>query len=138
VDGEYGGVVGELGGDGDRGARRGVTAGVREQVGHDLVETLLVADDDDRLRWQLQLPMVAGGNDLCIGDGIAGEAGQVDRPPVEWAAGVQAGEQEEILDQRRHPSGLDHDLSHGVPVELGIALAEAQLCVAVDRGQRRT
>ena len=137
MDGEDRGVVCSRGGDGDGGAGRGVTAGVGEQVGDDLMQALLVADHDDRFGRQVEFPMVAGGNDAGVGDRVEGEPGQVDRAAVERPAGVQAGEQQEVFDQRRHASGLDHDLSHGVPVELGIALAEAQLCVAVDRGERR-
>ena len=65
---------------------------------------------------------------------------EVDRAPLEGTAGVEARQQQQVLDQRRHPLGLDLDLAHGLPQGGGLVLgtgAPGQLGVPLDGRQRR-
>ena len=63
----------------DRGARRGVRAGVGKQIRQHLVQPGLVADDDDRLVGQVQRPLVIRSGDVGVADGVDDQPRQVDR-----------------------------------------------------------
>ena len=124
-----------------RGAGRGVLAGVGQQVGDHLVQPQLVAGDDggestrssgtsSRHRW-------SGADDPRVRDRLDEQPGQVDRLAFERPAGVQAGEQQQVLDQRRHPAGLLLDLVEGgAEHRRVVGSAAGQLGVAGDRRQR--
>ena len=111
-------------------------AGVAEQVGDHLVEPLLVAGHRDGLVGELQLPAVVGGEHAGVGDGLEQQPGDVDLGALERAAGVEAGEQEQVLDQRGHPVGLGLDLGEGRG-ERGrvVRRTTGQLGVPVDGGE---
>ena len=82
--------------------------------------------------------LVVGRQHAGIGDGLDEEAGQVDGLARQRAAGVEAGQQQQVLDQRGHPARLLLDLGQrgvgGGPV---VGPAAGQLGVASDRGERR-
>ena len=90
-------------GDGDGGAGRGVLGGVAHQVGQDLVQAVLVAADDDGLAGQFEQPAVAGGGDAGVAGGVDGQPGQVHGLAGQRAAGVELGEQQQLVDQHAHP-----------------------------------
>ena len=124
--------------DGDRGAGGGVLAGVGQQVGDDLVQPLLVAGDLDRLLGQRQPPLVVGGEHPGVRDRLDQQPGQVHGFADERTAGVEAGQQQQVLHQRGHPAGLLLDLGQGgVGRRRVVGPAAGQLGVAGDRGQRR-
>ena len=143
VVGEAGAVVvdGEatrVGGDGDGGAGGRVLAGVGQQVRHDLVQALLVAGDLHGLLGQREPPLVVGGQHPGVGDGLDEESGEVDGFADERAAGVEAGEEQQVLDQGGHPPGLLLDLGQRrVGRRPVVGAAAGELGVAGDRRQRR-
>ena len=91
---------------GDGGAVRGVPSGVAQQVGEDLVQPVLVAEDEHRVVGQFEDPAVAGAGDLGVACRLDGQPGHVDRLAVERAAGVEPGEQQQVVDEDAHPLGL--------------------------------
>ena len=94
--------------------------------------------DLDRLLGQVELPPVAGVDDPRVGDRLDEQPGQVDRVPLERPAGVEPGQQQQVLDQRGHPRRLLLDLVERGPRRGGVVGTTAgQLGVAGDRGQRR-
>ncbi len=88
----------------DRDARAGgrVGAGVRQQVGEHLVQPGRIAGDLDRLVRQLQMHRVLGAGGMRIADRVDHERGEIDGRPVDGAAGVEPGEQQQVLDQAGH------------------------------------
>ena len=92
--------------DGHRGARRRVRAGVGEQVGEHLGEPRRVAGHRDRLVGQVELPAVVRARGVRVAHGVEDQAGQVDVGALQRPSGVEPGEQQQVLDQRRHPLGL--------------------------------
>ena len=126
-------------GDGHGGAGGRVLARVGQQVGDDLVKAGLVPGDLDRygVVGQLQLPPVVGREDPRVLDGLEQEAGEVDRLLRQRPAAVETGEEQEVLDQRRHPGGFLLDLGQCGLGRSGILAAARQLGVADDRRQRR-
>ncbi len=90
-------------GDGDGGAVGGVPGGVAHQVGQDLVQPVLVAADQDRFAGQFQDPAVAGGGDAGVAGGVDGQPGQVDGFAGQRPAGVELGEQQQLVDEHAHP-----------------------------------
>ena len=123
--------------DRDGRARRGVAARVAEQVGDQLVEPLDVTGHGHRLLGQPQLPPVVGCDDARVGDRLEQQPGHVDLGALERAAGVQPGEQEQVLDQAGHPVGLGLHLGEGRGEGGGVVRrTTGQLGVAVDGGQR--
>ena len=131
------GVLGDA--DGDRRARGRVPAGVVEQVGQHLVQPLLVAGRDHRLVGQVELPPVVRADDAGVAHGLEGQPGEVDLVAGQRSARVEAGEQQQVLDQAGHPGRLGLDLGHRERQLLGVgrAGAAAQLGVPVDGRQRR-
>jgi hypothetical protein len=49
---------------------------------------------------------------LGIVHGVAGDRQQIDRFPLQGALCIQAGQQQEVLHQQPHPSGLALDPPH--------------------------
>ena len=83
------------------------------------------------------------GRSLCGGarvlHGVGGDRRQVDRQAVERPSLVDAGEQQQLVDQDAHALGLLLDAAHG-RLEVGGAVfgaAMEELGVAADRGERR-
>ena len=68
-----------------------------------------------------------------VAHGIEDEAGEVDLGAFQRPSGVEAGEQEEVLHQRRHPLGLRGDAGQGVRRLVRQRSAAGQLGVAADR-----
>ena len=64
-----------------------------------------------RVLGQLEPPAVVGGEHPGVGDRLEQQPGQVHRLPLQRPAGVEAGEQQQVLDQRGHPAGLLLDLA---------------------------
>ena len=90
----------------DHGARRGVHSCVAQQVGQHLVQPRRVALDEHGFVGQIKVPVVVGPGDVGVGEGVDGQLGQVDLFTFERAAGVEARQQQQILDEVRHPLGL--------------------------------
>ena len=57
--------------------------------------------------------VVVGGEHPRVADRLEQQVGQVDRLALQRAAGVEAGEEQQVLDQRGHPAGLGLDLVQG-------------------------
>ena len=120
----------------DGAAGGGVLAGVGQQVGDDLVQPRLVAGDGERRVGQGQPPLVVGVDDARVVDRLEQQPGQVDGLALERAARVEAGQQEQVLDQPGHPRRLGlHLVERGAG---GLRAAAGELGVAGDRRQRRT
>ena len=113
-------------------------AGVGEEVGQQLVQAGLVAGDLDGLLREVELPRVLRRGGVRVADGVDREEGEVDRLALERPAGVEAGEEEQVLDELLHPQRLGLDPADGVGDGggHGVRLAAGQLGVAADRGER--
>ena len=135
-----------------------VDPGVGQEVDDDLAQAGLVADDQRRLGQevlsllrrgvgrrlqdgQIQLPVVVGAGCAGVGHRVHQETDQVHLLAAQLAPGVQAGQQQQVLDERRHPHRLGvHALQGigGLLRQVGVGpLAADELGVAADRGQRR-
>ena len=97
-----------------RRAGRGVPGRVGQQVRGDLVQPQLVADHLVRrvhgVVGHVQAPPVVRRHHAGVRDRLQQQPGQVDRLPLQRPAGVEPGEQQQVLDQRGHPAGLLLDL----------------------------
>ena len=98
----------------------------------------LVAGDDDGLVGQVQRPLVVGARDVRVADGVDDEPGQIDLFAFQRPPGVQAREQQHVLDELGHPLGLGLDPAHRVGDVVGqvVAFALRQFGIAANRGQR--
>src|SRR5450432_110578 len=83
--------------DGYRAAGRGVGARVGEQVGEHLVQPVLVTAEGDRLAGQVEDPLVGGAGYPRVVGGLERQPGEVDQLVGEWAAGVEPGEQQQVV-----------------------------------------
>ena len=95
-----------------------------------------VAGHRDGLVGQVELPAVVRARGVGVAHGVEDEAGEVDVGALQRPSGVEAGEQEQVLDQRRHPLGLRGDARQGVRGVVRERPAAGQLGVAADRGER--
>ena len=122
-----------------RGARRGVRTGVGQQVDQHLVQLARIAEDADGLAGDVQLPPVVRARDVRVADGVDHQPGQVDPLARQRPAGVEPGQQQQVLDQRGHPARLGLDAAHRVRDVRRhlLAAAAGQLGVTADRGERR-
>jgi len=111
---------------------------VTEQVGDDLVQSRRVALDLDGLVGQVELPDVVGRGGMGVADRVDDHLGEVDGLVVERTAGVQAGEQQQVVDQRGHPDRLGLDPADRVGDPLGdrLLFTAGQLRIPSDRGER--
>ncbi len=117
---------------------RGVDAGVGKQIGHHLVQPCRITGDDHGLFGQVELPLVIRSRDVGVTDRVDRQPRQVHRFAFQRAAGVQASEQQQVLDQARHPRGLGRDPTHRLRHRLAvIAHPLGEFGVAADRGKRR-
>ena len=124
--------------DPDGGGRRGVLAALASEVGRHLAQAQLVAQHDGRAR-RRPGDRPVGLHGPGVGDGVGGDDGQVDRLALERPALVEAGQQQQVVDEDAHAGRLLLDPAHGhgqVGRTLGRPPAE-QLGVAPDGGQRR-
>ena len=131
--------------------------GVGQKVDNDLTQAGLVADDQWRLGQevlglvrrgvgrrlqdgQVQPPVVGGAGRTGVGHRVHQETDQVHLLAAQLAPGVQAGQQQQVLDERRHPHRLGVHALQGVGGllrKVGIGpLPADELGVAADRGQR--
>jgi hypothetical protein len=102
-DGERGGHThAEL----DSGPRRSVSAGVGEQVRHHLAQPVVVAEDGHRFGRQLEDPHVVAPGNLRVVHRVDREPAEIDLAARKRPAGVQAGQQEQIVDEDAHPDRL--------------------------------
>ncbi len=98
------------------------------------MQPLLVAQDLDRLVGQREPPRVVRRDDAGVVDRLHEQARQVDGLADQGPAGVEPGEQQQVLHQVGHPRGLALDLvQRGGP---GLGLAPGELGVAGDGRQR--
>ena len=113
-------------------------AGVGQQIGQHLMQAGFVADDNDRLVGQIQRPLVIGARDVGIADGVDDQPGQVDRLALQRSSGVQARQQQHVLDQLRHPLRFGLDPAHRVGDVVGqvVAFPLRQFGISANRGQR--
>ncbi len=124
--------------DGDGGAVGGVLARVGEHVGEHLVQPVLVAADEHRVVRQLKDPAVARAGDLGVAGRVDDQPGHVDRLGRQRAAGVEPGEQQQLVDQDAHPGRFRQHPAERVGDLLGrvARVAQRQLGVAADGRQR--
>ncbi len=120
------------------GPGRGVGPGVGEQVRDDLVQPELVRRHGDQLVGQRQGPGVVGAGGPAVADRVDQQRVQVGGLDVQRRAGVQPGQQQQVLDEPRHPIGLRLHPRHRVRGVRRDRLAAAlgELGVAPDGGQR--
>ena len=125
---------------GDRGAVRGVPPGVRQQVAEHLPQPVLVAEDKLRVVGQLEHPPMAAPGHLGVTRGVDGQPGHVDRLAAQRQAGVEPGEQQQVIDEDAHPGGLRKHPAEGVRHGLGgvAGVQHGQLRVAADGRQGST
>ena len=124
--------------DGDHGAWGGVLGGVAHQVGQHLVQPVLIAADHDRLAGQFEYPAVVGGGGPGVAGGVDGQPGQVHGFLGQRAAGVELGEQQQLVDQHAHPLGFRFDPAQRV-LDVGrdgARVAQREFGVAADGGER--
>ena len=88
---------------------RCVSPGVGQQVGHDLIQPMPIAEGADRFVGQRQAPGVLRSGRPGVADRIDHDLGEVDGLDVEVGTGIEPGEQQQIIDQMRHPLGLRLD-----------------------------
>ena len=122
----------------DGGAVRGVPSGVAEQVGKHLVQPVLVTADRHRVVGQLEDPAVAAAGDLGVAGGVDRQPGHVHRFPGQRAAGVEPGEQQQVVDEHAHPGGFRQYAAERVGDLLGgvAGAQQPEFGVAADGGQR--
>jgi len=122
----------------DAGAGRGVDPGVGQEVAGHLAEPGLVAGEH-QVVGMLEGHRPGRVDGRQVGQGVGGHGHQVDRPPFQGAALVEAGQEQQVLDEEAHAGGLVLDAAHGpgqVLGPLGRAPAE-QFGVPPDGGERR-
>ncbi|MCW2936925.1 MAG: hypothetical protein JWM19_7887 [Actinomycetia bacterium] len=92
--------------DRDRRPLRRVPARVAEQVDEHLLQPVLIAEDHDRVVGQVQDPAVPRPGDPRVARGVDGNAGDVYGLAVQRPAGIQPGEQQQVVHENGHPGRL--------------------------------
>ena len=112
-------------------------AGVGQQVAEHLPQPVLVAKDKLGVVGQLEHPPVPGACHLGVARGVDGQPRHVDGLAAQRPAGVEPGEQQQVVDEDAHPGGLGQYAAEGVRYLFwGVAgVPQAQLGVAADGGQ---
>lgn len=125
---------------GDGRPGRGVRTGVGQQVHQDLLQPGRVRRHQRGLVGQVEPPVVVPPGGARVADGVHDEGYEVGLVELERPTRVEAGEQEEILDEQGHTPRLGLDPPERVPgVRPGLlASTSRQLGVSADRRQRRT
>ena len=102
------------------------------------MQARLVAPDHDRLVGQVQRPLVIGSRDVGVAGGVDDKPGQVDLFALQRPPGVQARQQQHVLDELGHPLGLGLHPAHRVRDVVGqrVLFALRQFGVAADRRER--
>ena len=103
------------------------------------MQARLVTGDDDGLIGQVERPLVVGSGDVGVADGVDDQPRKVHLLPLQRPPGVEAGQQQHVLDELRHPLGLRLDAVHRVRDVVGdvTALALRQFGIPADRRKRR-
>ena len=57
---------------------------------------------------------MVGAGGMSVAEGVHGQPGQVHLGHVERSAGIEPGQQQQILDQGGHPTGFGFDAAHRV------------------------
>jgi hypothetical protein len=92
---------------GDRRVGGGVRDRVADQVGDDLAQAVLVADDDQRCGGvEMQRHRAGRGGGVGAVDDVRRQRNQVDRLRGERALLIQAGQEQQVVHQERHSPGL--------------------------------
>ena len=118
---------------------RSVRAGVLEQVGDHLAQPVLVSGHDDRPGGRERHDPVRRDGAHVV-DGRARQAGEVDLLPFQRTTLIEAGQQQEILDQHAHARRGLLDPDHGLREVVGtrVRAPAEQLRVAANRRERGT
>ena len=122
--------------DGRAGGR--VLERVPDEIAQHLPEPVLVAVDGDA-RGHVGRHDPVGRDRACVGGGVDAQHAEVDRLTGQRPPLVETGEQQQVVDQRRHPDRLLLGAPHRL-VEIGgvtEAAVSVELGVAADRGDRR-
>jgi len=98
------------------------------------VQPVLVTAEGDRLAGQVEVPLVGGAGYPRVVGGLERQPGEVDRLVGECAAGVEPGEQQQVIDQPAHP--LRRGLHAAQRVAGVLRGAQAEFSVAADAGDR--
>jgi hypothetical protein len=100
---------------------------------------VLVAGDHDRVVGQVQDPAVPGPGDLRVARGVDGNAGDVYWLAVQRPAGVEPGEQQQVVHENGHPGRLRQDPAQRVRHWFGgvPGAAQRELGVPPDHGEWR-
>ncbi len=131
---EHGGVALAAHRDRDRGPAGRVDQRVLHEVARQAVEVVGDPVDDDRLG-EVEGHRMVGGERTGLLGGLARDRGEVDRGARRLAAGVGAGEQEQVSDQSPHPPRrAQRRIGH--LALLACQLGLQQLQVGEDAGQR--
>jgi hypothetical protein len=111
---------------------------VPDEVGHDLAQAGLVAGDDHRVGG-LQVERPLRGHRLGIEHRVGGHRPEVDGHALEGPALVQAGQVQQLIDERPHAHRLLLGPAHGLGQLSGVGqcAGAVQLGVAPDRGDGR-
>jgi hypothetical protein len=117
---------------------------VAHQVGEHLAQPRLIAQDDQRppggavVAARHQLDTAVGGDGAGVVDGVGGQGEQVHRVALERSLLVEAGQQQQVLDQQAHPGRLVLDATHQAVQLAWLAGSPlpVQLGEAPDGGQR--
>jgi len=120
------------------GAGAGVDAGVGEQIGQHLVQPCRITGDDHRLLGQVKLPLVIRPGNVRVTDRVDRQPRKIHGLTFQRSAGVQARQQQQVLNEARHPLGLGCHPAHRVRHRLAVVVhALGEFGIAADRGERR-
>nr|WP_280923410.1 hypothetical protein [Streptomyces lavenduligriseus] len=123
---------------GDGRTGRGVLAGVAQQVDQHLLDPGRVRRDRRRDVGQVEPPGVVRTRRAGVADGVDDQRDQIGVLPLERTAGVEPGEQQQVLHEQGHPPRLRLDPPEGVP-GVGpdlLVSAPGEFGVSADGGER--
>ncbi len=112
-------------------------ARIGQQICQHLVQTRRVADQRYGLVREVELPFVVGSSYPSVGNAIDRQHSQVQFLLPQRSAGIQARQQQQVLDKSGHPGrfGLDtvQRVCHGMRLVLP---ATSEFGISADGGQR--
>ena len=116
---------------------RGVFGRIADEVRNDLSQSLLVSDHDDRCR-RAEGDHESGRDDLGLLCGLFCDHREIDGVLFERPTLIQAGEEQQVVDEHSHPGRFVLDPPHrrGEVVGACGGPASEELGIAADRGDR--